>query len=235
MAGTGGLTPADSSRAVLRRRQLLGCLAVVGLIHLALLGDWQRPTVAARTSASASSGSAAPLATRARTVVVRLRQEPDRDNTRVASDPPTPAASPPSASAEPAQPAGRTEVAAPAPAHEPLMPGGEQIDPSLYLPRSALTEGASPLDMVDLPYPDQAPSGDFRAELTLFIDQDGSVRRVRIEEGALPAALADAARQAFLRARFAPGSIDGVAVRTRMRIEIEFSAAPRPDAPHGAP
>ncbi|MFM2056874.1 MAG: hypothetical protein RLY71_1259 [Pseudomonadota bacterium] len=137
--------------------------------------------------------------------------------------------------AEPAQPAGRAEAASFAAPREPPAPGGEQIDPSLYLPRSALTESASPLDMIELPYPDQAPSGDFRAELTLFIDPDGAVRRVRIEEGALPAALADAARQAFLRARFAPGSIDGVAVRTRMRIEIEFSAGPRPDASHGTP
>jgi TonB family protein len=129
----------------------------------------------------------------------------------------------------------RAEAAAPVlPAATP-EPSGEEVDPSLYLPRSALTEGASPIDMVDLPYPDQAPSGSFRAELTLFIDQSGSVRRVRIEEGALPAALEDVARQAFLRARFVPGSIDGVAVRTRMRIEIEFSAGPRPDAPHGTP
>lgn len=225
MARTGGLTPAAPPGTLLRRRQLLGCLAAVALGHLALLGDWRRPMVAA-TNPPAGAAASAPSspAVPARMTVVR----PLPGMPRLAAAAPAPAP-------EPAPPV--RQVDPPAPERPATAPGDEieALDASLYLPRSALTEGASPIDLVDLPYPDQAPSGQFRAELTLFIDRDGSVRRVRIEDGALPAALEDAARQAFLRARFAPGSIDGVAVRTRMRIEIEFSAGPRPDAPHGAP
>ncbi len=92
-----------------------------------------------------------------------------------------------------------------------------------YLPRSALSRAPAALQQVELPYPEAAPLGQYRAVLTLFIDAQGRVRRVRAAPG-LPAALEEAARQAFLAANFSPGEVDGRAVRSQMRVEVEFSA-----------
>lgn len=95
----------------------------------------------------------------------------------------------------------------------------------LYLPRSALSRAPAALQPVELPYPEAAPLGQYRAVLTLFIDPQGRVRRVRAAPG-LPAVLEEAARQAFMAASFSPGEVDGRAVRAQMRVEVEFSAEP---------
>ncbi len=68
------------------------------------------------------------------------------------------------------------------------------------------------------------------AELTLFIDADGTVRRLRVDRGDLPIWLEDAVRQSFLQARFQPGERDGQAVRAQMRIEVEFESMVLPPA-----
>ena len=68
------------------------------------------------------------------------------------------------------------------------------------------------------------PGSRVRAELTLFIDEDGTVRRLRVDRGDLPVWLEDAVRQSFLQARFQPGERDGQAVRAQMRIEVEFES-----------
>lgn len=99
-----------------------------------------------------------------------------------------------------------------------------------YLPSRLLTRGPAPQQSIDLFYPELAPSGHFRAVLTLYIDDRGVVQRVRIDEAeasGLPAALEDAARQTFLRSAFAPGELDGQPMRSQLRIEVEFAAEPR--------
>lgn len=105
-------------------------------------------------------------------------------------------------------------------------------DPDLYLPRSALTQGASAIGTIRIDYPPEAPAGQYSAELTLFIDDAGTVRRVRIDRSDAPPELQDAALQAFQSARFLPGELYGRPVRSRMRVEVEFSAetlAPLPE------
>jgi TonB family protein len=124
------------------------------------------------------------------------------------------ALAPPPAPALPARPA----AAAPAEAASPWS------DDDTYLPRQALTDVPQAAGPVLLDYPAEAPAGRWRATLTLFIDSDGQVRRVRIDDGALPAVLQAQAREAFLAARFSPGRIDGRAVRARLRVEVEFAA-----------
>ncbi|WP_338413118.1 hypothetical protein [uncultured Sphaerotilus sp.] len=98
-----------------------------------------------------------------------------------------------------------------------------------YLPSRLLTRGPAPQQSIDLFYPELAPSGHFRAVLTLYIDDRGVVQRVRIDEAedsGLPAALEDAARQTFLRSAFAPGELDGRPVRSQLRIEVDYATEP---------
>ena len=105
----------------------------------------------------------------------------------------------------------------------------EQDDDSTYLAPDQLDRRAQAVAAIDLPYPDLAPPGHFRAALTLFIEHDGRVSRVRLEPdphapggGALPPVLEDSARQAFLASLFEPGKLGDRAVRSRLRIEVEF-------------
>lgn len=105
----------------------------------------------------------------------------------------------------------------------------EPDDDSTYLAPDQLDRRAQAVAAIDLPYPDLAPPGHFRAALTLFIEHDGRVSRVRLEPdphapggGALPPVLEDSARQAFLASLFEPGELGGRAVRSRLRIEVEF-------------
>jgi protein TonB len=118
--------------------------------------------------------------------------------------------------------------AGPVPSADPVT------DPDLaYLPRSLLTRPPAPQQSIDLLYPELAPSGRFRAVVTLFIDDRGVVQRVRIDEAddsGLPPVLEDATRQTFLRSAFAPGEIDGRPTRSRLRIEVEYATELRREA-----
>lgn len=148
---------------------------------------------------------------------------------RVDAAEPARGASSPTPDPQPPEPASTLPPLSPASVATPAGdPDGVTSD--LYLPRGALSQGPSVIGWVDVPFPDTAAPGHYRAELTLFIDEQGTVRRVRVDRGDAPALLQDAARQAFLNARFQPGEIDGRAVKSRLRIEVEFSAegpAPR--------
>jgi outer membrane biosynthesis protein TonB len=98
-----------------------------------------------------------------------------------------------------------------------------------YLARSLLTRPPAPQQSIDLLYPELAPSGRFRAVVTLFIDDRGVVQRVRIDEAddsGLPPVLEDATRQTFLRSAFTPGEIDGRPTRSRLRVEVEYATEP---------
>jgi protein TonB len=113
-----------------------------------------------------------------------------------------------------------------------------------YLPRQALSRAPAAQETVQLPYPDLAPLGHWRARLTLFISASGQVQRVRVDQAeqldaseaslaassatpaGLPAALEDSARQAFLQARFSPGELNGQPWASRLRVEVEFAAEP---------
>ena len=78
---------------------------------------------------------------------------------------------------------------------------------------------------------------DFRAVLTLFIDDQGVVQRVRVDaaqDSGLPAALEEATRQTFLRSAFVPGELDGRPVRSQLRIEVEFTTEPADTGTHTA-
>ncbi|MDB5753339.1 MAG: TonB protein [Ramlibacter sp.] len=139
-------------------------------------------------------------------------------------------------------------IAAPAPASEPLpaattAPGPAappvtspprpfapavaapppEPDPP-YIPRSQLTAGPVPLTLVDVPFPDGVKGVvDLKVQATLFIDEQGLVRRVRVDTPDVQPVFEQVIRDTFSRAHFKPGEIQAVAVRSQVRVEVEFN------------
>jgi hypothetical protein len=96
-----------------------------------------------------------------------------------------------------------------------------------YLPRSALSVGPRPQLPVLIDYPPFVGDAErYVCEFEIFIDDNGGVVRVVADDPSLPSILAQAVRDAFLLARFTPGEVDGLAVRSRMRIEVVFESRP---------
>ena len=125
------------------------------------------------------------------------------------------------------EPAGSTTTEAssssiPAIASAPIPAGLED-----YVARSLLTLAPNALAPVMV----QPPPGDFGATrlvgiLSLYIDDEGAVRHVEGNEPLLPALLEQAAREAFMATRFAPGEVDGRPVKTRIQVEVVFDNTP---------
>ena len=94
-----------------------------------------------------------------------------------------------------------------------------------YLPRSLLSAPAQPLTSIQVRFPD-AVSGlvDLKVQATLFIDENGTVRRARVDSPAVPGEFIQAVFDTFLPAQFKPGQVETVAVRSQLRIEVEFRA-----------
>lgn len=101
-----------------------------------------------------------------------------------------------------------------------------RIDPDEgFLPRSMLSETPSPTGPVILDFPEfNGEQARYVSELLLFIDEFGQVVRVRVDGPELPPELEEAARSAFLAARFEAGQIEGRAVRSRIRVEVSFDS-----------
>lgn len=92
-----------------------------------------------------------------------------------------------------------------------------------FFPRSALDIGPYPAQPVLIDYPlVDGGSGTRVSELSLFIDENGRVVRIRVDGPILPAAMEEAARLAFMGATFTPGQVDGLPVRSRIRVEVVF-------------
>ena len=121
-----------------------------------------------------------------------------------------------------------TDVSPPLPVIGLLLPGVDSDED--YFPRALLSLVPSPIDAVQIDYPASVnDSSRHVSELTLFIDETGRVARVRVDGDALPPALEEAARNAFVNARFRAGEAQGRIVKSRIRIEVVFDG--RPPAP----
>ncbi len=226
---TGAVAPGPARRGLLAGLAAASLLAHLGLLGL-LTGE---PPSAGRRPADGAASS------RPRSVLVRSTPVPDDASAPV----PPPAIEraaepPPHAAPHDEAPSAETAASSPhqTPSQTPALAGPALAGPddgAEYLPRSALSVVPQPLGEVLLTYPPGAPPGRHRGELTLFIDEQGSVQRVRIDSGEaeLPVVFQEAARQAFLAARFTPGELQGRAVKARMRIAVEFEAT---EAPEGA-
>jgi protein TonB len=101
-----------------------------------------------------------------------------------------------------------------------------------YYPRPELDVGPAPQGPILIDFPrgvNEEPGGARHVgRLSLFIDEAGTVRQVAIvpTDPPLPPAMQDAARNAFLQARFAPGQRQGAIVRSRIDIEVTFDDRP---------
>lgn len=119
-----------------------------------------------------------------------------------------------------------------------------------YARRDMLDRPPQALGIVQISYPPGVEPGRVRTgRLTLFIDEAGAVRKVMVlsstnaadTEDTLPPPFVQAAREAFLQARFAPGERQGVAVKSRIDVEVSFDGreaepidtAQQPNAPAG--
>ena len=133
-----------------------------------------------------------------------------------------------------------TAAAAPSPALPPALPPAPASTPGVataagtgvpldYLPRALLSVVPQTLARIDIAFPPEVHgSVNLGTELALFIDETGTVRHVRIDGGPLPPALEEAARSAFLSARFTPGELNGAPVRSLIRVAIRFDTEPLP-------
>ena len=136
-----------------------------------------------------------------------------------------PAPRPQAQSQTPAADAASARASPPQPAFGLVTATGERD--ADYYPRADLSLAPAPLEAIVIDYPPLADdSGRHISELSLFIDEAGRVTRVRVDGEALPPVLEQAARAAFMNARFRPGEVEGRAVKSRIRIEVVFDARP---------
>lgn len=106
------------------------------------------------------------------------------------------------------------------------LPEAPALEP-LYVPRGLLTRSPVAESSVLLSWPAQAPwRGSFTGVLRLYIDEQGTVRRVEPADEGLPEVLFEAARLAFQDTRFSPGELQGQAVRSVIRVEVSFENGP---------
>lgn len=160
---------------------------------------------------------------------------------------PAPALTPPMAppSAEAPGPVDATEPAQAT--ASPHNDGDSDATFTGYARRDMLDRPPQALGIVQISYPPGVEPGRVRTgRLTLFIDEAGAVRKVMVAappnaEDALPAPFVEAAREAFLQARFAPGERQGVPVKSRIDVEVRFDdretapleTAQQPQSPAG--
>jgi periplasmic protein TonB len=117
-------------------------------------------------------------------------------------------------------------VLAPSPPMPAAFASG-QLGDADYFTRDQLSVSPIPMQAVLIDYPSiEIQGGNYVSELSLYIDEEGKVQRVRVDGPALPQPMEEAARSAFMSARFSPGQVDGLPVRSRIRIEVSFIAHP---------
>jgi hypothetical protein len=104
------------------------------------------------------------------------------------------------------------------------------VEPAIYVPRALLSVAPVARGPVHLLWPQNWPlKASYTAILKLYLDEQGRVERVELDGGAtLPEPLFESARQAFVSAGFAPGELDGRAVKSWIRVEVSFESETSP-------
>ncbi|BCL76824.1 hypothetical protein JHS3_25600 [Jeongeupia sp. HS-3] len=132
----------------------------------------------------------------------------------VAQAPETVATTPATVDDLPAEPAQETAPLALAP-----------VDPrNAYFRRSQLTVGPSSETTIIVSYPDVKENDEAKhsAILWIYINEYGLVDDIEVDATNLPTAFRDTAIEAFRQARFRPGEKEGHAVKSRLKIEVNF-------------
>ncbi|TDP81744.1 hypothetical protein EV672_107175 [Aquabacterium commune] len=250
----GPLGPPGGSRRSRRSGRVGWCvLAALGL-HAALgLGLFLRTQALVPGHSAAVSGGHAHTAMHVRWAL----SAPTRVSAVSAEQPMSDAAAPADTSeaitaeaitaSEPAGPAVETPVSDAAASSQAPTSADSAATFTGYARRDMLDRPPQALGIVQIGYPAGVEPGRVRTgRLTLFIDEAGAVRKVMVAtpqnaEDALPAPFVEAAREAFLQARFAPGERQGMPVKSRIDVEVSFDGretepvdtAQQPNAPAG--
>jgi TonB family protein len=150
--------------------------------------------------------------------------QPVSDAQQLASDMPSPVDTMTDASSTTKPPAERVAAAS-----EPSPPvSSPSIFPAPelpYLPAGTLDTRPRPEAPVVVPFPDaQLTKSKVTGILVLYIEADGRVDRVEVDQSDLPPAFEKAAIEAFRQARMQPGIKDGQPTRARMKVLVEFEA-----------
>lgn len=104
----------------------------------------------------------------------------------------------------------------------PAEPGAD-LGWAAYVPRPELSAAPQAQQPVLLAWPDfRGDQSLYTLLLVLYIDEQGLVRRIDIEDSDAPPVFQDAARQAFSGVSFLPGQRDGAPVKSRVHIEVSF-------------
>ena len=99
--------------------------------------------------------------------------------------------------------------------------------PDVYHARRELSRAPKPLGPIDITFPPGVPTpGRHSAVLAIYIDEAGTVRKVQPVDAPLPDAFEEAARNAFLAARFRAGEREGRVVKSFIHIEVVFEERP---------
>lgn len=160
---------------------------------------------------------------------------PDSASARVPATPPQPALQePPSVIQDP-----NSTTAALSPATQEIVRDIPQDTAEAiarragYLAGPQLDSKPGLLSEIDIEYPASAGSQSGRVVLQLLIDELGYVRETIVSHAVPPGFFEQAAIKAFSRARFSPGMSSGRAVKSQLKIEIDFSVFNRPTATSG--
>lgn len=210
-----------------------------------------RDTRASAASLPVPVGMSVRVAQAAAAAPARAVLAPSTEPTAEATEPPPPAA-PVTATVTAATPPAETTAQAtqaaplepvpigPSPIAEPMPPlaAATPVDdasiavappaevggaPDRYHARRELSRPPKALSPIDIVFPPGVPTpGRHAAVLAVYIDELGQVRKVRTQGEALPLAFEDAARNAFLSARFRAGELEGRNVKSFILVEVVF-------------
>lgn len=94
-----------------------------------------------------------------------------------------------------------------------------------YFQRDELDVGPAVLDPPDLGGTELGPLLEGRAVLVFYLNEQGGVDRIELEESSLPPAMLAHLEAQRDRIKFTPGSKNGVAVKSVLRLEIALKKA----------
>lgn len=132
-----------------------------------------------------------------------------------------------------------TTVPSEGPTQQSDQKGSDNIDTGANGDLQGLTEYI-PRPQLSLPPVPQAPaiitppSGRYLPEritgiLSLYIDETGKVHHIVSSGTPMPPEFEEAAKQTFMAIPFRPGVLEGVPVKSRIRIEVVFDNTPLPE------
>ncbi|MDM0035966.1 energy transducer TonB [Variovorax sp. J22P271] len=253
LAGFGGMWSDHAQWQLFDKRHTLPlCIAVSLTAHLLLLeapATSKPPRQAAHSPARSSAGlqvrvlqdeAVARSGTTAdeRTMTLGARTPSNRSSSvgSHAARPPEQKPGPPDKADMAALPGNAAKPSSEADVPTVATPAATRGDDE-YVPRPLLSVPPVAQSLVIIAAPEGLADLDRHVGiLSLFIDEDGRVHHVSADEAALPPAFEQAAREAFMAARFSPGQIDGRLVKSRVRVEVVFDSIPLlPAAPLTSP